>query len=149
MIFGMTTPAKQTVATIIPSARYRDALAAIDWLVRVLGFERKAVFEGANGTVMHAELTFGNGMFMIGSDSNDGPFAGLITQPDQIGLRETQHAYLVVANAEALYHHVVAEGATIVQELETMPYGGKAFSCRDPEGHAWSIGEFDPWVPES
>ncbi len=26
-----------------------------------------------------------------------------------------------------------------------MDYGGKAFTCRDPEGHVWNIGEYDPW----
>jgi uncharacterized glyoxalase superfamily protein PhnB len=33
----------------------------------------------------------------------------------------------------------------MIFELETKEYGGKAFTCRDPEGHIWSIGEYDPW----
>jgi uncharacterized glyoxalase superfamily protein PhnB len=144
----MKTPAKQTVSTLIPATRYRDALAAIEWLVRVLGFEKKVVFQGARGTVDHAELTFGNGMFVLGSASNGGPMADVLTQPDRIGMKETVHTYLVVEDAESLYRHVVAEGATIVSELVTMPYGGKAFSCRDPEGYTWSVGEFDPWAEE-
>ena len=24
-------------------------------------------------------------------------------------------------------------------------YGGRVFSCRDPEGHLWNIGSYDPW----
>ena len=24
-------------------------------------------------------------------------------------------------------------------------YGGRSFSCRDPEGHLWTIGTYDPW----
>ncbi len=47
-------------SSIIPGHRYRNAPAAIDWLCRVFGFERKAVFEGENGTIAHAELTLGN-----------------------------------------------------------------------------------------
>jgi hypothetical protein len=27
-------------------------------------------------------------------------------------------------------------------------YGGRGFSCRDLEGHLWSVGTFDPWEPE-
>ncbi len=32
-------------------------------------------------------------------------------------------------------------------ELQTMEYGGQAFAVRDPEGYAWSFGEYDPWAP--
>jgi len=24
-------------------------------------------------------------------------------------------------------------------------YGGRSFSCRDLEGHLWTIGTYDPW----
>ena len=27
-----------------------------------------------------------------------------------------------------------------------MDYGGKAFAVRDPEGHIWSVGEYDPFA---
>lgn len=51
----MDTPAP---STIIPTLRYRDAHAAIDWLCRAFGFERHAVY--ADGDVVHhAQLTFG------------------------------------------------------------------------------------------
>ena len=59
-------------ATVITSMRYRDAHAGIDWLVRVLGFTAQAVYDGPNGTVAHAQLTFGNGMVMLGSATNGG-----------------------------------------------------------------------------
>src|SRR5690348_10406072 len=36
----MASPACNTVVTIIPSLRYRDALAAIEWLCRAFGFEK-------------------------------------------------------------------------------------------------------------
>ena len=36
---------QQTGSTIIPSLRYRDAHAAIEWLVRVFGFQKQAVYE--------------------------------------------------------------------------------------------------------
>ena len=44
-------------STVIPGLRYRDAHAAIEWLVRVLGFSAHAVFEGPDNTVAHAQLT--------------------------------------------------------------------------------------------
>ena len=61
----MTTQAKACTSTVIPNLRYRDAIGAIDWLIRAFGFEKNAVYLGPdNTTVMHAQLTFGNGMIM-------------------------------------------------------------------------------------
>ena len=51
---------------IIPTLRYQDAPAAIDFLERAFGFERKAVY-GDGDVVHHAELTCGRGMVMLGS----------------------------------------------------------------------------------
>ena len=65
----MNSPAKNTVATVIPSLRYRDAPAMIDWLCKAFGFEKHAVYADGN-TVHHAQLTFGNGMIMLGSADN-------------------------------------------------------------------------------
>src|SRR5947207_14576388 len=54
-------------STVIPGAMYRNAPAAIDWLCDVFGFERHAVHPGPNNTIMHAELTLGGGMMMLGT----------------------------------------------------------------------------------
>jgi hypothetical protein len=83
-------------STIIPCLRYRDAHAAIAFLEAALGFTRKAVYDGPDNTVAHAELTLDGGMIMIGSYSNQGDFAHLSRQPDEIGLAETQTPYVVV-----------------------------------------------------
>ena len=138
--------AKDCRSTVIPCLRYRDCHKAIDWLVAALGFEKQAVYDGPNGNVMHAQLTFGNGMIMLGSVQNESEWSQWMAQPDEIGMRETVTTCLIVDDAEALSASAKAAGATIMQELAMMPYGGKAFSCRDPEGHLWSIGEYDPWA---
>ncbi len=148
-ILGMTNFAKNCTSTVIPGLRYKNATAMIDWLCDAFGFEKKAVYSGPNGAVNHAELTFGNGMIMLGSaDNNQSPSAKLITQPEDIGGRVTQAPYLVVADCDGLYERAKAAGATIVAELREMDYGGKAFSCKDPEGHLWHFGGYDPWEPQ-
>jgi uncharacterized glyoxalase superfamily protein PhnB len=145
----MSNQAKTCRSTIIPSLRYRDALAAIDWLIRAFGFEKNAVYLGPNNTVAHAQLTFGNGMIMLGSvskpDENGGDYAKLMAQPDEIGLRETKGTYLVVTDADAVHATALAAGAEMVLDIRDMDYGGRAFTCRDLEGHLWNIGTFDPW----
>jgi len=145
----MNTQINTTHSTIIPSLRYRDALAAIEWLVTAFGFNKQAVFVASdNKTVQHAQLTFGGGMIMIGSVDNGGEASKFMVQPDEIGFRETQGAYLVVPDADAVYATAKAAGAEMVIDIRDMDYSGRHFSCRDLEGHTWGIGTYDPWAPE-
>ncbi len=131
-------------STIIPCLRYRNAHAAIDWLCAAFGFSRHAVHENENGGVEHAQLTFGNGMVMIGEVRNNA-FGEHIAQPDEIGGRETQCACVTVADCKAHYERALAAGAVIVDAYAGMDYGGAGYSCRDPEGHLWYFGSYDPW----
>jgi len=141
----MTSLAKDTRATVIPCMSYRDAATAIDWLCNTFGFEKQAVYPGEDGTIMHAQLTFGNGMIMCGTKKGDTPFGRLMKQPDEIGGCETQCAYVVVADADALYERAKSAGAEIVIDIKTEDYGGRGFTCRDLEGHIWNFGTYDPW----
>jgi uncharacterized glyoxalase superfamily protein PhnB len=136
---------KSTTATVIPCLRYRDAPAAIDWLCSTFGFERHLVVPGENGTIAHAQLSFGNGMIMLGSESNDSEYGKLIVHPEQIGGKQTQTVYLTVSDADVVYRRALEAGAAIVIEITDEDYGGRGFTCRDPEGHVWSIGTYDPW----
>ena len=132
-------------SVLIPSLRYRDAYAAIDWLERAFGFVRHAVYDGPNGTVGHAELRFGTGMIMLGSSTNVSPHSHLYATPAEIGGRVTSPLYLIVEDCEPAYAKAKEAGAEVVMALKTMDYGGKAFAVRDPEGYLWSVGEYDPW----
>ncbi len=145
----MSHQVRSNASTLIPSLRYRDAVAAIDWLGRAFGFQKHAVHMGPNNTVAHAQLTFGGGMIMLGSVDNGSEYGKNIVQPDEINLRETQTTYFVVPDADAVYATAKAAGATIVADIVDMDYGGRAFSCRDLEGHLWSIGTYDPWKVET
>ena len=56
----MADNAKTTTATVIPTMRYNDATAAIEWLCEAFGFEKHLVVPGDDGTIVHAQLVFGN-----------------------------------------------------------------------------------------
>jgi uncharacterized glyoxalase superfamily protein PhnB len=141
----MTTLAKNCKSTVIPGLRYRDAKAMIEWLCAAFGFEKQAVHAGPGDIVMHAQLTFGNGMIMIGSVDNGTAASKLMKQPDEIAGAETQSPYLVVSDIDAIYARAKRAGAKMVMDLEEKEYGGKAFTCTDPEGHLWHVGTYDPW----
>ncbi len=141
----MVTYAKDCRSTVIPVLRYRDALSMIDWLTRAFGFKRHEVYLGPDNTVAHAQLTFGNGMIMVGSVDSGTPSSAFLKQPTEIGDAETQSPYLVVSDCDALYASAVAAGAEMILDLEQKDYGGSGFTCRDPEGHIWHFGSYDPW----
>jgi uncharacterized glyoxalase superfamily protein PhnB len=131
-------------SSIVPCLRYRDALAAIDWLCRAFGFEKHAVYADGD-TVLHAQLVFDNGMVMLGSAGNAGEWGRHMAQPDEIGMRETQSACVVVADVDAHYARAKAAGAQVVIDIADQAYGGRGYACRDPEGHLWWFGSYDPW----
>jgi uncharacterized glyoxalase superfamily protein PhnB len=142
----MTATTAEIRVSVIPSLRYRNAPAAIDWLCQTFGFKKHLIVGDENGVIHHAELTLGNGMIMVGS-AVDSDFGQLMGQPDEFGGRETQCSYLIVPDADAVYAQAQAMGARIVREIRTEDYGGRGFGCYDLEGHLWYIGTYDPWKP--
>lgn len=137
--------AKDCKSTVIPALRYHNALAAIDWLCAAFGFEKGAVYSGPDGTVHHATLTFGNGMIMLSSAETSSDYSKLIVQPKAIGLANTQSPCLIVSDCDAVYATAKQAGAEMVLDIEDKDYGGRGFTCRDPEGHLWNVGSYDPW----
>jgi len=139
----MTSIPKHTLSTVVPCLRYRDAPAAIRWLNDTFGFEPQLVVPNDDGTIAHAQLTFGNGMIML-SSVFDTEFGRLMKQPAEVGRFVTQSTYLVVNDADHVYGRVLESGADVLLEIKDEDYGGRGFTCRDPEGHIWSIGTYDP-----
>src|SRR5579863_6696753 len=88
--------------SVVPGMTYRNAPEAIEWLCRVFGFEKHAVYPGPDNTIMHAELTLGGGMIMLGSLA-DNEHRRFMKQPDEIGGAETRSVSLSVSDADAVY----------------------------------------------
>ncbi|MGD9923261.1 MAG: VOC family protein [Pseudorhodoplanes sp.] len=135
-------------SAVIPCLTYREAPRMLQWLCEAFGFERHAVYDDDAGGISHAELTLGSGMIMLGSEQKDGAFAEMQSTPARLK-GTTQSPYLVVRDADEVFTRVVALGGEIVIPIEDRPYGGRAFSCRDPEGHLWNVGSYDPWASKS
>jgi uncharacterized glyoxalase superfamily protein PhnB len=67
--------------TIFPALRYRDALAALEWLQRAFGAEEKSVHRGVDGSIRHAELRLGDGLVVVGQHSDEGWMGGEPPRP--------------------------------------------------------------------
>ncbi len=132
-------------SAVIPTLRYKDSVQAVEWLCSAFGFERHRVVE-EDGKVIHAQLTHDGGMIMLGHVRDDN-FSHSLGQPsaERPG---TQCPYVVVQDIDSHYERAKAAGADIVMPLEAQHYGGKNYAARDPEGHLWSFGDYDPWAPD-
>ena len=76
----------------------------------------------------------------------DDEFGRLQKSPAESGGVSSQSAYIIVEDADAHYARAVGAGAEIVIEIKDEDYGGRGYSCRDPEGHVWNFGTYDPWA---
>ncbi len=132
-------------AKVIPTLRYKDAPGAIEWLGTAFGFETHLVVPGDRGSVAHAQLVSNGVMIMLGSVRDDA-FGQLQKPPQELGAACTQIPYLFVDDPDAHYAWAVSAGAEIVYEIADQDHGGRMYSCRDPEGHLWNFGSYDPWV---
>ncbi|MGH8879149.1 MAG: VOC family protein [Stackebrandtia sp.] len=118
---------------VYPILLYRDADAAIKWLIDAFGFTEQAVHRDENGTVAHSELRFGKGVIMLSQTAK--PATG---EPDA----DDYGIYVAVPDADAHHDRAVAAGARIVRPLENQDYGSRDYVARDLEGRIWSFGTY-------
>jgi uncharacterized glyoxalase superfamily protein PhnB len=132
---GLESPAPKSVW---PALNYVDALAAIRFLVDVLGFVRTAVHsqDSAPEVVVHAELRWpeGGGVMLGTADRHDNEFSQMATGCASV--------YVVTDDPLPIHARCLAAGATFVRELREEDYGSLGFSVRDQEGNIWSFGTY-------
>ncbi len=127
---------------LVPSLRYRDVEAAIEWLCSAFGFMEHDVVSEPDGTIRHAQLILGGDMIMLlpaASSQSDSTGA----QADASGSSGAQSLYFVVDDAEEHYQRAAAAGASVLENGQ-FAFGGHGYSCRDPEGHVWHFGTHNP-----
>lgn len=127
---------------LIPATRYRDCEAALAFITGVLGLKEHAVYRDDAGRIVHAQIACGAGIMMFGPP-HDGSFDRLMADPRTAG-GETTTIYAVIDDVKAHHDRVAAAGAEIVMPFEAQDYGGVSYSVRDPEGHVWTFGDYDP-----
>lgn len=129
----------------IPCLTYKDANKAVDWLCRAFGLHEHAVYRDDSGDVVHGELSCGTGLIMIGPETK-GELSKYMGTPECAGGVCTQTIYVIVDDPDVHFANAKAEGAEILLEPSDKDYGGRDYSCRDPEGNIWSFGTYDPWT---
>ncbi|WP_327357060.1 VOC family protein [Streptomyces sp. NBC_01304] len=126
--------------SITPTLLYADAKAAILQLTEAFGFTEIAVYEGEGGLVEHAELSYGNGMVMVGSKGRGGAFAKAMADAGPAGL------FVHVDDVDAHHKQAVEHGVEILMPPTDQDYGARDYMTRDIEGNVWSFGTYAPAV---
>lgn len=121
--------------------RYQDLRAAVAFLANAFGIECTFAAE-ANGMIVHAQLRVGSSRLFLSPDNPDDLYA--MRSPTVLP-GTNQCVYLVVASDAEVDDHArraEAAGAVIVAAPHDTDYGGREYSCRDLEGHIWSVGSY-------
>lgn len=128
-----------TAGEIYPSLSYDDAQAAIEWLCRAFGYTKRLVVPGADGAVMHSELSLGSGVIMV---SLARPDAGRLSPLHLKGVHQVLSVR--IEDPDAHFARARAAGAVILQDLKDEEYGSRGYMAADPEGNQWYFGTYRP-----
>jgi uncharacterized glyoxalase superfamily protein PhnB len=132
----MTTTIR-THPGVWPTLSYRDAEAALRFLVDVVGFTEVAVMRGDERPIEHAELAWPDGGgVMFGSEPAGERWSRGAGGPG------TATAYLSTDDIQAVADRVRDAGWEVLRPLADTAYGSREFAFLDPEGNAWSIGTY-------
>ena len=115
--------------SIVPYLSYRDGKAALAFLETAFGFKPVIQNFDDDGTLVHAEMAFGNGVILMGTA--DLP-------------RGTPGIYVVVEDVAAHHAQAMAAGATLVYGPEKTEWGTERYRVTDPEGQEWTFGTYQP-----
>ena len=123
---------------MFPYFSYRDASAALDWLEAAFGFERVVAYPDEGGTIVHAEMRFGDGALMMGTAEPPPVMDPGPVSPNAHGI------YVVVDDVDAHYERARDAGAKIVYAPEDTEFNTRRYRVLDPEGYEWSFGTYRP-----
>lgn len=123
--------------TLYPLMRFRDAPAAIEFLKEAFDFRELQVIANEDGTIAHAELSYGPSILMLGSDRED-PVMGSRAGQGWI--------YVAVPDADGHCARARAAGAKIAAEPFDTDYGSRDYTAHDLEGNVWHFGTYRPGV---
>jgi len=122
---------------------YEDVGTAVDWLSNAFGFRESGErFRDGDGRVTHAELSLDGARVMLGWPGPDYRNPAHHAEECEQAARWLATPFVVdgvlveVGDVDAHEARARAAGATIIRELEDLPFG-RLYSAADLEGHRW------------
>jgi uncharacterized glyoxalase superfamily protein PhnB len=109
-------------ATVIPVLHYPDVAAAAAWLVRVFGFTERLRIHGHR-----VQLDIGVGAMVVAEgDAPSEPGFSIMVR---------------VASADQHAAQAAAEGANVLSQPQSFPYGERQYTVEDLAGYVWTFSQ--------
>jgi PhnB protein len=110
----------------------RDAIAALEFYREAFGATEVLRLMGADGRIVHAEMTFGDSRIMLAEESeafrSPHAFSGT-----------TVSLLMYVPNVDAAFERAIAAGIKILKPVADQFYGDRSGTLQDPFGHVWTL----------
>jgi PhnB protein len=127
-------PIPEGYHTLTPYLVVTDVPRLIDFLKSAFHAEERERMTRPDGSVMHAEVTIGDSILMMGGAQGDrAPMPACL--------------YVYVADIDAAYARALAAGATSLREPTSQFYGDRTGGVEDPLGNQWWIATHVEDVP--
>jgi len=126
-------------ATVVPVLVYEDVAKAIGWLCEAFGFSERLRAARRDGTVMHAQLSIGDGAVMLGAQGAE----FRLPRSNEVN----QYVLVHVEDADRHFEQAKRFGARIVHPPAGMPFGERVYTAEDLVGHRWTFSQSIADVP--
>jgi PhnB protein len=117
-----------------PYLLVRGASQAIEFYQKVFGAAEIMRMPQPNGRIAHAEIKIGDSFIMLADEFPERGFVG----PQTYG-GTTVGIMLYVDNVDRTFADAIANGASVLEEVNDKFYGDRSGSITDPFGHRWTI----------
>lgn len=118
--------AETVYPTVTPYLIVKDAKRLIEFLQKAFNFKEVTRHLKPDGSIMHAEVTLGNSMIMLGDSSEVYP-----PNPTMI--------HLFLDDCDSFYLRALDAGAVAIREPQDQDYGHRSAGVSDPSGNQWWI----------
>ncbi len=115
----------------------KDVNEAIEFYRKVFDAQKRRVFHGSDGSIVHAEIRIGDSILML---SPEFPEMNVFS-PLSTGGGTSASMYLYVENADAVFEKAVSAGSKVTMPIADTFWGDRAGGIVDPFGHSWMVGK--------
>ncbi|WP_141203678.1 VOC family protein [Streptomyces griseorubiginosus] len=122
---------------VIPHIMVGDAAAAIDFYQRAFGAREDFRLDAPGGGILHAEITVGQSVLMLGDATVDEAESGAFASPASLGGGTSVALHVFVPDVDSLAKRAEAAGAEILQPPQDTFHGDRTVILKDPSGHLW------------
>src|SRR5215469_17304691 len=127
-------PIPEGMHTVTPSLKIRDAAKAIEFYKEAFGATERGRFDSPSGGIMHAEITIGDSVVMLGEEMPEMGAKG----PHLLGGTPVR-LHIYTADVDSLFARATKAGASVLMPVADQFWGDRYGVLADPFGHEWSI----------